>query len=196
MTPRATTPRVAQAWIELRSDDPEAVSALEIARRRVTGGRRLRSLRRIRLFELTGPLPTYAKLADLLHRSTQFYNPHKEVCTVRMRGGALPATDDSTWVALVTDRDGGRREAAERWWLHETGEVVEVREGIAWVLSFDQPVDEADAEELTVLRDRRHGLLCNPHAQQWALSGADVPLPWIRVEPRSDAAQMAPRGKT
>ena len=194
MTPRNTS-RIAQAWIELRSDDPEAVSALEIARRRIAGGRRLRSLRRIRLFELTGSLPSQAKLADLLHRSTQFYNPHKEVCTIRMRGGALPATDATTWVALVTERDGGRRAAAERWWRHETGESIEVREAIAWVQAFDGPVDEAAAEELTVLRDRRHGLLCNPHAQQWSLSGADVPLPWIRVEPRGDAARVAPRGK-
>jgi hypothetical protein len=188
MTPRNTS-RIAQAWIELRSDDPEAVSALEIARRRVAGGRRLRSLRRIRLFELTGSLPSQAKLADLLHRSTQFYNPHKELCTVRMRGGALPATDATTWVALVTERDGGRRAAAERWWRHETGENIEVREAVAWVQTFDGPVDEAAAEELTVLRDRRHGLLCNPHAQQWSLSGADVPLPWIRVEPRGDGTR-------
>jgi hypothetical protein len=188
MTPRNTS-RIAQAWIELRSDDPEAVSALEIARRRVAGGRRLRSLRRIRLFELTGSLPSQAKLADLLHRSTQFYNPHKELCTVRMRGGALPATDATTWVALVTERDGGRRAAAERWWRHETVRTSRSarpspgfkRSMVRWT--------KAAAEELTVLRDRRHGLLCNPHAQQWSLSGADVPLPWIRVEPRGDGTR-------
>jgi len=194
MTPRATS-RIAQAFVELKSEDPEAVSAFEIARTRVAGGRRLRSLRRMRLFELSGPLPAAAKVADLLHRSTQFYNPHKEVCTIRMRAGTLPVTDESTWVALVADREGSRRGAAERWWQHETGEAIEVEEAVVWVMAFDADVDRAAAEELTVLRDRHHGLLCNPHAQRWSLAGADVPLPWIRVEPRSDAARNTPRGK-
>ena len=34
-------------------------------------------------------------------------------------------------VVLVTERDGERRPAAERWWRHETGKDIEVREGVA-----------------------------------------------------------------
>jgi hypothetical protein len=193
---RSTTARVAQAWVELRSDDPEAVSALTIARTRLPAGRRLASLRRMRLFELAGRLPAAAALTDLLHRSTQFYNPHKERCTVRTSGGAVAGIGPAAWVALVADREGERRRAAERWWHHETGESVEVREAVAWVMEFEGRAERGDVESLTVVTDRRHGLLCNPHAQRWALSEADVPLPWIMVEPRGDAAGASPRGKT
>ena len=189
MSARTAAARVAQAWVALRSDDPEAVSAFAIARARMPSGRRLRGLRRMRLFELHGALPPPAKLTDLLHRSTQFYNPHKETCAVRTRPEGLAEVGASGWVALVVDRDGGRRSAAERWWQHETGEAVEVREALAWVMDFETVIDEASVEDLTVLRDRRHGLLCNPHAQRWALSGANVPLPWIPGAPDSGAAR-------
>ena len=62
----AVKPGCVQAWIELRSDDPEAVSALAVARARVGGGQALLGLRRLRLFELSGTLPATAEIEDLL----------------------------------------------------------------------------------------------------------------------------------
>src|SRR5262249_58024104 len=74
-----------------------------------------------------------------------------------------------------------RRAAAERWWRHETGQSIEVREGVAWLLRYESEEDaSAHAAELAVLDGRRRGLLCNPHAQDHALAAGDeIPLPWI-----------------
>ncbi len=180
--------RTVQLWIEPISDDPEAISALQVARRTLAAGRGLRTLRRARLVEMRGVLPGRAELEDWLHRSTQFYNPHKERCRLRdLPGDPAPIAPEERAV-LVFDRGGTRRAAAERWWRHATGRPVAVREGVAWVASAE-PGAAADAvlEELTVLRDRRRGLLCNPHAQEWRSGSPGIPLPWFsarRPRPR------------
>lgn len=170
----------AQAWVELNTADPEAVSALRVARAHLEAGRALTGMRRLRLIELGGPLPERPILEELLHRSTQFYNPHKERCTVRLSDSEAAPVPEGAAVVLVCERGSERRPAAERWWLHETGASIEVREGVAWVLSFESGASALDlAGELTTLRDRRHGLLSNPHCQDAAVSAARVPLPWI-----------------
>ena len=171
--------RIAQVWVELNTRDPEAVSALAVARAHLPGGQALRDLRRLRCIELRGTLPGRAELEALLHRSTQFYNPHKERCVVRIEPSDPAPVAGGARVALVTERGAESRPAAERWWLHETGEKIVVREGVAWVMSFEGPAAERAAAELTVLKDRMHGLLCNPHSQDHRLSDAAVPLPWI-----------------
>jgi hypothetical protein len=171
---------IAQAWVELNTADPEAVSALRVARAHLAAGRALTGLRRLRLIELAGPLPEREQLEELLHRSTQFYNPHKERCAVRLGAVESAPVAEGAAVVLVCERGSERREAAERWWLHETGAAIEVREGVAWVLSFEGNAPALQlAGELTALRDRQHGLLANPHCQDAAVSGAQVPLPWI-----------------
>lgn len=176
--------REVQAWIRLRADDPAAVSALTVARRSLAAGRGLESLRRFRLFELRGKLPARAELEDLLHRSSQFYNPHKEECVVREGPGEPAPVQADERIVLVFDRGGERRAAAERWWAHVTGEPIEVREGVVWALRFAPGVDAAAAAaDLAVLRGQAHGLLCNPHAQEHRLSGAEVALPWLTPDP-------------
>lgn len=176
---RRTT--VAQAWIELVSDDPEAVSALAVARAHLPAGRALRTLRRLRLFELSGALPTRAQLEDLLHRSIQFYNPHKERCAVRTAASDPAPLVDGEHAVLVFERGEERRGGAERWWKHETGREIEVREGLAWAMTFEPPAaNPAEAiEDLTVVRGRRHGLLCNPHAQEYRVATGPIPMPWL-----------------
>jgi hypothetical protein len=178
----AKEPRVktAQAWIELRADDPEAASALWVARNRLAVGREMTGLRRFRLIELTGPLPTRPRVEKLLHESTQFYNPHKERCHVRSAPrDAVPVSAEEQLV-LVTERGGERRGAAERWWQHETGRSVEVREGIVWALSFAAgPEAKVRAADLVRVRDREHGLFCNPWCQDARTEGGKPPLPWI-----------------
>jgi hypothetical protein len=176
----AARDRVAQAWIELTSRDPEAVSALAVARAELEAGEGLEELRRLRVIEVCGPLPARARLEELLHRSTQFYNPNKERCTLRCEAHDPPPVAADSRVVLVTERGGDRLPAAERWWRGETGEKIEAREGVAWVLRFANAASAAGrAADLAVLRDRRHGLLCNPHSQHCRLSGAEVPLPWL-----------------
>jgi hypothetical protein len=178
--PRRGAARVAQAWIELKTDDPAAMSALAIARQQLPAGRRLVHLRRARLVELTGSLPSGAALERRLHESTRFYNPHKESCHVRFQPSDRAPMEPGDQAILVTERGATRREAAERWWQHATGERIAVREAVVWVLRFESGADaRSEAEALTVVRDRRHGLFCNPNAQQAARSGAEVPLPWI-----------------
>jgi len=173
--------RTMQAYVELLAEDPEATSALAIARGRLAAGRRLTAVKRMRVFELSGPLPSRAEVEALLHRSTRFYNPAKERCTVRA-GEREPAPfqrDEA--LVLVVDRGLERRPAGERWWKHETGEKVEVREGTVWALAFEPGEDAAArAAELAEVRDRRHGLFANPHFQDWRPGeGATPPWPWL-----------------
>src|SRR5207249_4397118 len=95
-------PERAQAWVERTTDDPDALSALATARARLEAGRRLRSVRRFRVFELEGALPDRAALEDLLHRSTWFYNPHKERCRVRTAArDATPLAPEEVGVLVV-----------------------------------------------------------------------------------------------
>jgi hypothetical protein len=178
-----------QAFIELRSEDAEAVSAFEVARRRLEAGRGLRALRRVRVFEISGDLPPAAVVEDLLHRSTRFYNPAKERCSVRrVADQPAPFREEERFV-LVTDRGLERRSAAERWWRHETGRRVEVREALAWVMAFEPGVDaDACAESLATVTDREHGLFRNPHYQDGVVgAGGGVPWGWNTSSPRRRA---------
>ncbi len=171
---------VAQAFIALRAHDPEAVSAIHAAQRHLPEGAGLTRLRRWRLVELRGALPERAEVEDLLHRSTQFYNPSKEKCTVRRHEeDAVPVVPDEQ-VLLVTERGGERRPSAERWWRHETGERVEVREGLVWGLTFADGTDAARAaESLALATSRDCGLFANPHAQSCKLTEGAPPLGWL-----------------
>lgn len=192
-----STPTFAQAFVELRAEDPEAVSAFEVARDRLAAGARLRSLRRVRVFELSGNLPERDELASLLHRSTRFYNPTKERCTLRVRPGEPAPFGADESLVLVTDRGLERRAAAERWWRHETGAKVEVREGLAWALEFEPGADAArDAASLAAVEDRATGLLSNPHFQDWRPGeGAAPPWPWVterRRTPRTRPEKSGP----
>jgi hypothetical protein len=190
----AATATRAQAWIELKTDDPEALSALAVARARLPEARALASLRRFRLFELEGPLPARAALEERLHRSTWFYNPHKERCTLRLaEADPTPLRKDERPV-LVVERGGERRPAAERWWRHESAEEIRVEEAIVWALRFEagEPRD-AEVAALARLEGPAHGLLCNPNSQRWAAIEGSPPLDWIRrTEPESPASKGMP----
>ena len=178
-------PVTAQVWIELRADDPAAVSAFVVARARLAAGHALRTLRRLRLLEVSGVLPGRDEIEALLHRSIQFYNPHKELCTVRLAASDAAPADADEVLVRVTDRDGERRPAAERWWRHQTEEPIAVRESVVWALRFEGVADPlAAAGELARLVDRHRGLLCNPHAQTMDVAAGEIPLPWIRSDAR------------
>jgi hypothetical protein len=181
--------RQLQAFVELRSEDAEAESALQVARTRLAAGARLRGLRRVRLFELTGVLPARRAAEELLHRSTRFYNPVKERCTVRESGSGSAPFQPEEALVLVLDRGLERRSAAERWWKHETGEKVEVREGLVWALTFEPGTDAAaESASLASVTDRAHGLLSNPHFQDWRPgSGAAPPWAWFEGAKRTPA---------
>jgi hypothetical protein len=171
----------AQAWVTLHADDPEAVSALAVARARLEIGGSLAGLRRARVLELRGRLPGREDVEELLHRSTQFYNPHKERCTVRVEAGDPTPVGRDERVVLVWERGGERRPAAERWWLHETGRRIEVREGVAWLVRLTPGTAPGRAEELAVVADRGHGLLANPHAQEHRSTGPEGAFPFWPV---------------
>jgi hypothetical protein len=192
MASRKPSRKTAQAWVELISEDPEALSALEVARSRLDAGHGLERLRRVRLVELTGPLPPRERLEALLHGSTQFYNPHKERCTVRLTGQDPPPLATGERAVLVFEREGIRRPAAERWWRHETGEVVEVAEGTVWALTFEGSDASAGAiEDLSRVRGRRHGLLSNPHSQDYRVAEEQVPIPWLTEAGPAEAGSRA-----
>src|SRR5882762_9801578 len=92
---------VTQAWVELNTDDPEAVSALGVARARLASGRALIDLKRARLLEISGTRRPRAEVEALLHASSQFYNPHKERCALRVSSAdPLPCSADAVLVVV------------------------------------------------------------------------------------------------
>lgn len=186
-------PTMVQTYVELRAEDPEATSALGVARERLAAGKRLRALRRVRVFEITGELPDRARVEDLLHRSTRFYNPAKERATVRVSAADSAPFETDEELVLVVDRGLERRAAAERWWRHETGSKVEVREGTVWALRFDPGEDPSRAAaSLAVVTNRAHGLLSNPHFQDWRSGGGgSPPWPWL-ARPRRTRKEGTP----
>jgi hypothetical protein len=187
----ASGARIAQIWIELRSDDPAAVSTLGVARARLEAGRGLARLRRWRLIEIEGRLPGAEEIALRVHASTWFYNPHKELATVRTDAAEGVPVPRGCEALLVIEHGGARRAAAERWWRHETGRRVTVREGVVWGLAFEPAVDAGRAaDDLMTLRGREHGLFANPHAQTAARAHGPIPLGWIaEQEPRAREAR-------
>jgi len=193
---RGTRPRTVQAWIELRAEDPEATSAEWVARTRLASGAGLVALRRLRLVELRGPLPARRDVEGLLHRSIQFYNPHKECCQVRATARDPVPVRPGEVAVLVWDRDGERRPAAEHWWDHQTGARIEVREGTVWLATFAPDGDPGGrARRLAITDGRDSGLLCNPNAQEYRLAGNRVPLEWFAeaAEPRTAVPEGATR---
>lgn len=184
----------AQAWVELKTEDPEAFSALAVARARLAAASGLESVRRFRVFEIEGGLPDPGALEDLLHRSTWFYNPHKERCTVRRAAGEDAPCGRGEIAVLVVESGGDRRPAAERWWRHETGGAVEVREGVVWALRFARGEDAtARASDLAEVRDPAHGLLCNSNFQSCSVMADAPPIDWIR---RTAAARPASKERS
>ena len=93
----------------------------------------------------------------------------------------------------MIERGGERRPAAERWWSQRPGDSIEVREGTAWALTFDDEED-ADAERraswsrwwtevtaccATLTRRRR----------DWPRR--EIPLPWIGEAGRARRKETA-----
>lgn len=179
----------AQAWIEPLSEDPAATSAFEVASTHLDSARGLAGLRRARVIELAGRLPGREALEERFHRSTWIYNPHKERCRVRLAADEPPPLDDTERAVLVWERSGETRPAIERWWRHEGGGTVAVREGVVWIVRGRTGAEAMRlARALAELRDREHGLLCNPHAQEYRVAEAEVPLPWFPPARRRRAA--------
>src|SRR5205814_8530288 len=124
-------------------------------------------------------------------------NPAKESAALRTSAaGSAPFAADERLV-LVLDRGLERRAAAERWWRHETGARVEVREGTVWALAFEPGADaERCSAALAAATDRAHGLFSNLQFQDWR-AGAGAAPPWPRLGqprrgPRAGAAPAAP----
>lgn len=179
---------LAQAWIELRAHDPAAVSALAVARARLDAGRGLRALRRWRLIEIEGRLPDAETLAERLHASTWFYNPHKESLVLRASAADPPPVPAGWQTLLVVERGGARRAAAERWWRHAFKGRIRVQEGTVWGLSFGPGIDAPRAaSDLLTLRDLAHGLFANPHAEDAALAPGAAPFGWIGRIPEGES---------
>ena len=193
---RVTGPRSASGagLVELRAEDPEASSALVVARERLDGGARAAraaALPRVRAARRAAGDATSSRSGCTARRSSTI--PAKERCVVRAGGRRSPSpvagrARRSCWSSSAAASAGA---AAERWWRHETGARVEVREGVVVGAAVRAGRGRArrSARSWRWRATARHGLFCNPH---FAGSGASSRG---RAAARTGCAPGARRGR-
>jgi hypothetical protein len=179
--------------VRLKITDLAAWTALETGRRLLAPGHTLTRIVREQVY-LFEPTPgSEAKsfelaLGEAVRHSNFFVNPNKEsyrFLTAAERGETW-APPEGAWGILARVREDTRderlRSSLER--EHPMPGLAAIRRAKAWWLWSRGPGGEMDAGyasgALGELRDQKHGLLVNPHAEaSMILTG---PEPWGPVE--------------
>ncbi len=179
--------------VGLKITDLSAWTALETGRRLLDPGHTLTRVAREQFF-LFEPEPDgkaegfEGTLGEAVRRSNFFVNPNKEryrYLTSAERGESW-APPDGAWGILSRAREDTRDEGLKARLLreHPMPGLGAIRRGKVWWLWTRGPDGTCATphfqELLGELRDQRHGLLVNPHAETaMPLQGA---IPWSRVE--------------
>lgn len=173
--------------------DLHAATAVRVMRDRLEGGDRLAALHRCELHVFAGE-PAGVSLARLLDTG-RFYNPNKHHYGHFELDGGGPWTEagalPAAWpgeargsdlaalggggAALYARLLGGAVPAGctavdvAAWPREQDGPVTS---GVLWRLVLRAPADEAAAlgEVLAVARERKRGLLVNPHMESWRMA--------------------------
>lgn len=117
------------------------------------------------------PSPVAARLRAAACRAGRYVNLNRDVCDWQDGPRHYPAEAPRAGCAVdvwVCDGDGRDPVALAYFRARAVPELTDLRRGILWRLwlpGADPTAARAAAEEITVTRGRRHGLLMNPHAQ-------------------------------
>ena len=181
--------------------DLHAATAVRVMRERLEGGDRLQSLRRCELHTFAGE-PDGVSMARLLDNG-RYFNPNKHHYGHFVLDEATPWTDtaggplDPRWpgalrgtdvAALADDAaavyasllggplpEGCTAVDVATWARDQQGPVLS---GVLWRLVLRAGAAEAAdlGETLAVTRERKRGLLLNPHMDSWLTVVRDRPL--------------------
>jgi len=170
-------------YTESRGVDLAAVTAFETLRGPLGYEGLLERLGRADLWCVaTRPGCDLAKLTgDLIHGTSVFVNPNKHRWSVwREDGNAADSIECGAWV-LVWDADEteGKRAAAELRGAGFGDKVEEVWKATLWALFFTPAAAGKEAglaADIAVARERRSGLLANPHTNRCAWGAAPAAL--------------------
>jgi len=179
--------------VGLKITDLSAWTALETGRRLLEAGHTLSRIAREQLLlfepEPGGKAETFERtLGEAVRQSNFFVNPNKEryrFLTSSERGESW-SPPDSAWGILSRVREDTRDDGLKARLLreHPMPGLGAIRRAKVWWLWSRGPDGTPAApyfrETLGELRDQRHGLLVNPHAETaMLLHGA---TPWSRVD--------------
>ena len=153
-------------WLKVA--DPTALTARETLQRALGYGRLLRNVGRSEIWAFRWEEAVEARtiLSRLARETNLFANPNKHHLEIAEGREAL-SPPGNAWVLTWREGEGRRREETLR--RHRLlGSAPEIRRGVLWELDVDLPEPErlATVEEIAVTRERKRGLLANPHMER------------------------------
>jgi hypothetical protein len=160
------TDAVVRLWLKV--GDPTALTARETLQRALTYGRRVEEVSRSELWCFrweTEPDPR-GVLARLARDTNLILNPNKHLMEVAVGDEALHPRGNA-WVMVSVPGEGDELEETLRRHRLVEGPPPATRRAILWELSLGVEGDEAAAlaAEIAVARERKRGLLTNPHLE-------------------------------
>jgi phosphoribosylformylglycinamidine (FGAM) synthase PurS component len=160
------TSAVVRLWLKVM--DATALTARETMQRSLGYGRRVRNVARseVLAFRWEENVDAPGMLGKLAENTNLLQNPNKhryEIAT-----GAEPLSPrGNVWVLVSTPGAGSGMESTLARHHLVGGEIPQVRRGELWELDLDAENTELVnlAEEIAITRERKKGLLANPHVE-------------------------------
>jgi len=162
------TDAVVRLWLKVA--DATALTARETLQRGLGYGRAVGDIARSDLwvFRWRGTVEPRSLLGPLTLDTNLLQNPNKHQVEIAVEDERLTPRG-SVWVLVSTPGQGqGMEETLVRHRLVR-GKIPAVRRARLWELTLegDPEVRRRLAEEITVVRSRKQGLLANPHVEDW-----------------------------
>lgn len=160
------TEAVIRLWLKVA--DPTALTARETLQRALGYGRMVRDVGRSEIwsFRWEASVDAHPLLARLARDTNLFANPNKY--HMEIKTGPEPLSPrGNVWILGWREGDGKEQEETLRRHRLVEDHLPEVRRAVLWELDLDAPVAavRTTAEEIAVARERKRGLLINPHVE-------------------------------
>jgi len=160
------TSAVVRLWLKVM--DPTALTARETLQRALGYGRRVRNVARseVLAFQWNENADAPGLLGKLAESTNLLQNPNKHRYEI-VTGDEPVSPRGNVWVLVSTPGAGSGMEATLSRHHLVGGETPRVRRSQLWELDLDAGNGELVnlAEEIAITRERKKGLLANPHVE-------------------------------